>query len=272
MLVKAVLLTGFLFGCVHLALFGQPLVVAHRGASGEAPENTLPAFELAWQQGADAIEGDFHLTKDGEVVCIHDGDTRKVSGRNLVVKNSTLAELKKLDVGSRKGAAYEGTSIPTIGEVFKTIPPKKKIYIEIKCGLEIVLPILREVAKSGLKKEQVVFICFKANVIRAVKQKAPEYKAYWLSSFKRNQGGQVMPSLKSVLATLKNVKADGLSSSTDGINDRFIVGLQRNGFEHHVWTVNDAKTAQWFVDRGTRSVTTDFPGKMRNTLKAKAKN
>ena len=141
------------------------MVVAHRGASGEAPENTIPAFNLAWKQGADAIEGDFHLTKDGQVVCIHDANTKKVAGKNLVVKNTTLAELKKLDVGIKKGAAFEGTSIPTIGEVFETIPAKKKIYIEIKCGLEIISPLLREVSKSRLEKEQVVFICFDAKII-----------------------------------------------------------------------------------------------------------
>ena len=60
------------------------MIVAHRGSSYEAPENTLPAFRLAWEQGADAIEGDFHLTKDGQIVCIHDRDTERVSHTNVV--------------------------------------------------------------------------------------------------------------------------------------------------------------------------------------------
>ena len=76
------------------------MIVAHRGASRDAPENTIPAFKLAWEQGADAIEGDFHLTKDGNIVCIHDGNTENVSNTNLVVRESTLAELRKLDVGA----------------------------------------------------------------------------------------------------------------------------------------------------------------------------
>lgn len=113
------------------------MVVAHRGASGEAPENTIPAFNLAWQQGADAIEGDFHLTKDGQVVCIHDANTIKAAGKNLVVKNTTLAELKKLDVGIKKGPAFEGTSIPTIGEVFETIPKKKRSILKSSVGLKL---------------------------------------------------------------------------------------------------------------------------------------
>jgi glycerophosphoryl diester phosphodiesterase len=80
--------------------FAEPFIVAHRGASADAPENTLPAFELAWKQGADAIEGDFHLTRDGKIVCIHDYDTQRVSGSKRVVKDSTLDELRALDAGA----------------------------------------------------------------------------------------------------------------------------------------------------------------------------
>jgi glycerophosphoryl diester phosphodiesterase len=68
----------------------ETMIVAHRGASKEAPENTLPAFELAWKQGADAIEGDFHLTQDGHIVCIHDGNTKQVADTNLVIRNTTF--------------------------------------------------------------------------------------------------------------------------------------------------------------------------------------
>ena len=159
------------------------MIVAHRGASKEAPENTLPAFKLAWKQGADAIEGDFHLTKDGHIVCIHDRNTKKVSGENLVVRNVTLAELRKLDVGVRHGKAFTGTIIPTIAEVFSTIPEKKTIYIEIKCGAEIIPALLQEIEKSDLKREQIVVICFDKKVIKELKSKAPRFKASWLSGF-----------------------------------------------------------------------------------------
>src|SRR5210317_1799983 len=97
-------------------LAGPPLLVAHRGASGDAPENTLPAFQLAWQQGADAIEGDFRLTSDGQIVCVHDGDTKRVANRTLTVKDTSLDELRQLDVGAWKGTRWEGTRIPTLKE------------------------------------------------------------------------------------------------------------------------------------------------------------
>ena len=143
-----------------VAGWAKPLIVAHRGSSFERPENTLPAFELAWEQGADAIEGDFLLTKDKQIVCIHDHSTKRLANRNLVVGESTLEELRELDVGSHKDLSWKGTRIPTISEVFATIPDKKKIFIEVKCGMEIIPYLVKEIGKSNLKPEQIILICF----------------------------------------------------------------------------------------------------------------
>ena len=82
------------------------MIVAHRGASSDAPENTLPAFRRAWELGADAIEGDFRLTKDGRIVCIHDKDTKRVADAKLVVSDATLAQLRTLDVGGAHGFGH----------------------------------------------------------------------------------------------------------------------------------------------------------------------
>ena len=76
------------------------MIVAHRGASFDAPENILSAFKLASEQGADAIEGVVLLTKDNQIVCIHDKTTKRLSDQNLVVAESSLEQLKTLDVGS----------------------------------------------------------------------------------------------------------------------------------------------------------------------------
>ena len=117
----------------------------------DAPENTLPAFKLAWEQGADAIEGDVLLTKDNQIVCIHDKTTKRLSDQNLVVAESSLEQLKTLDVGSWKNKKYKGTQIPTISEVFATVPKGKKIFVEVKCGLEIIPYLVKEIQKSDLK-------------------------------------------------------------------------------------------------------------------------
>jgi glycerophosphoryl diester phosphodiesterase len=240
----------------------EPLIVAHRGASRDAPENTIPAFQLAWEQGADAIEGDFHLSKDGEIVCFHDADTKRVAGTQLVVRQSTLAELKQLDVGATHGVAFNGTRIPTIAEVFATIPQGKKIFIEVKCGAEIIPTLLNEIDQSGLTQEQIVVISFNKQVIQQLKIKAPQYKASWLCSFNKQETGEITPSLATVLKTLKQIQADGLSSNT-AVPASVIEAVSQQGYEWHVWTINDLNTARRMQALGVLSITTDVPGTMR---------
>ena len=242
------------------------MIVAHRGASRDAPENTIPAFELAWRQGADAIEGDFRLTKEGEIVCIHDKDTKRVAGRKLVVGESTLSELRELDVGARRGKDFEGTTIPTIAEVFSTIPRQKRIYIEIKCGAEIIPPLLEEIGKSGLEDEQIVAICFDRDVLRDIKTEASQYKTSWLCSIKRDESGETRPSLDEVLGVLEDIDADGFSFGKDGVDRVFVEGIIAAGYEPHVWTVDNIETAARMRAWGALSTTTNVPGRMRKHL------
>ena len=242
------------------------MIVAHRGASRDAPENTIPAFQLAWEQGADAIEGDFRLTKDGYIVCIHDRNTKRVSDTNLIVPNATLAELRKLDVGGRHANAFKGTVIPTLAEVFSIIPEQKTIYIEIKCGAEIIPALLKAIEKSGLKREQIVVICFDKEVLHELKTKAPTLKASWLSSFEKDAFGKRSPSLETVLTTLKQINADGFSSSKDIIDEAFVKSVMEAGYDYHVWTVDDTTTARRFDAWGAKSITTNVPGHIRRSL------
>lgn len=243
----------------------EPFLVAHRGASHDAPENTLPAFELAWKQGADAIEGDFYLTKDGKIVCIHDGDTKRTSGTKLVVKNSTLAELQALDAGAWFKPEFKGTKMPTLREVAATVPAGKKFYVEVKCGPEIVPALVADLAASGLKDEQVVIICFQAPVIAEVKKVKPAYKGYWLASFGKES--PLNPGANKVLSTLRDIKADGFSSKADArLDASFVKTIRDAGFEYHCWTVDDVPTARRFLDFGTLSVTTNRPEFIRKGL------
>src|SRR5512146_3337233 len=98
---------------------GRPLVLGHRGASAEAPENTLAAFRLAMAQGADGVELDVWRCATGEVVVIHDEETRRVAGVSLRVPDSPLAALRALDVGAWKGEAFRGERIPLLAEVLE---------------------------------------------------------------------------------------------------------------------------------------------------------
>ncbi|MDM8540416.1 glycerophosphodiester phosphodiesterase [Desulfococcaceae bacterium HSG9] len=246
----------------------QPFLVAHRGSSQDAPENTLPAFELAWQQGADAIEGDFHLTRDGEIVCVHDEIIRQGIHTQKIVQDSDLDELKLLDVGSRFGKRWKHVRIPTIAEVFQTIPQGKKIYIEIKCGPLILPKLFEELDKSGLTQGQAIIISFNAEVIYQMKRHAPDIKAFFLSNFKKDrQTGQFKPTVEEVLKILQRTHADGFSSKAHKAADEtFINRILDNGYEYHVWTIDKVKTATRFIRMGAMSVTTNVPGYLRKEL------
>lgn len=240
----------------------DPLVVAHRGASRAAPENTLPAFNLAWKHGADAIEGDFRLTLDGVAVCIHDTDTKRVAETNLVVKDSTLAELRTLDVGAWHGKDYKGALVPSAADVFATVPKGKKVYVEVKCGPEIVPVLLKDVEKAKLSVDQVVFISFDAEVIAAFKSAAPELTALWVLKFKKDVMGKIKPSVASVLATLDRINADGCSTKFVNLRESSIRHIEEKGYQFHVWTVDDMKTADRMKNWGVLSITTNVPGRM----------
>jgi glycerophosphoryl diester phosphodiesterase len=265
-MMRILILAASLLAVSHLHA-GEPFLVGHRGASHDAPENTLPSYELAWKQGADAIEGDFHLTSDGKIVCIHDYDTMRVSGTKLIVKDSTLAELRALDVGTSFKPEFKGTKIPTLLEIISTIPAGKKLYLEVKCGTEILPALLKDLATSGIKTEQLVVISFNAPVLAEIKKLKPEYKTCWLASFAKES--PLNPGIDAVLATLRDIKANGFSSKADDrLNTDFVKAVREAGFEYHCWTVDDAATARRFLDLGALSITTNRPGFLREELRA----
>jgi glycerophosphoryl diester phosphodiesterase len=248
----------------------DPMIVAHRGASQDAPENTVPAFKLAWLQGADAIEGDFHLTADGRIVCIHDPDTKKVNDRRLVVAESSLAALQELDVGAWFKERWIGTRIPTLEQVMETVPEGKQIFIEIKCGPEIVPVLVKELDKSALKQSQIVVISFKGAVIAALKEKRPGIKAFWLTDLERDLTGGFAPHVKDVLATLERIKADGISTAApEFLTADYIKAIRDAGYEYHVWTVDDPEWAAELIEIGAQSITTNVPGEMIRGLEEK---
>ena len=191
-------------------------IVAHRGASFDAPENTVAAMELAFEQGADGVEADFYLSSDGEIVCIHDKDTQRTAGVKHVIVETPLAELRKLDVGSWKDEKYRGERIPTFAEIAETIPDGKKFIIELKVGPEIVAPLKEALAKTDLKDEQILIICFNENTVAECKKVLPNLKCHWLTGYKQDENtGEWKPTLAEVVATLERSQADGLGTQGD---------------------------------------------------------
>lgn len=247
------------------------MIVAHRGASYDAPENTLAAFRLAWSQKADAIEGDFYLSGDNRIVCIHDRTTKRVAPGQpeLSVADATLDELRQLDVGRWKNEKYAGEKIPTLVEVLATIPQGKQIFLEVKCGPEILNVLKHELEESRMKSNQVVIISFNREVIRQCRLMMPEYRANWLTSYKRHENDNVWkPTVDEVLNTLSRTEATGLGTNGNlHVVDRmFAERVRAAQLELHVWTVNSIEDASRFRSLGVDSITTDRPGYILNGL------
>ena len=110
---------------------GRPLVLGHRGASADAPENTLAAFRLAMAQGADGVELDAWRCASGEVVVAHDEDARRVAAADLRIPDAPLAALRALDVGAWKGERFRGERIPLLAEVLEALP-RAVVNVELK--------------------------------------------------------------------------------------------------------------------------------------------
>ncbi len=243
----------------------EPWIIAHRGASHDAPENTLPAFELAWKQGADGIEGDFHLTADKKIVCIHDFDTKRVSGEKLIISQTNLADLQRLDVGSWKSPQWKDVRMPTLDDVLKTVPEKKKIFIEIKSNQEIIPFLIESLKKSNLPREQIVIISFNQKVISTIREQAPDLVANWLTAF--HNKSPLSPSVDEIGKTLMQLRASGIGIQADArVDHPFAQNILQQGHGLHVWTVDDGTIAKRFRAMGVASITTNRPAWLRTQL------
>jgi len=246
-------------------MVGSTLIIGHRGASRDAPENTLASFRLAFQQGADGLEADFRLTRDGRIVCLHDAGTARTAGADLPVERSTLAELRRLDVGSWKGEEWRGERIPTLEEVLGALPAGKRLFIELKSGVEIVRPLAAVLAASGVAPDRLRLLCFDAQLIRALKEGLPQYRACWLTDYRFR--GSWRPAPRELLATLRECRADGLASRDRAILDLPLVkALREESREIHVWTVDRAAAARRLLELGVDSIMTNRPGWLRQAL------
>ena len=262
---RLALLAGVLVG---LPMSGAAVeIVAHRGASYDAPENTLPAVELGWEQGADAVEVDIHQTSDGTVVAIHDRDTRRVTGELGVVAEMRLDQLLLLDAGAWKGEQWSGTRIPTLAQVLETVPPDKTLVVEIKCPRDV-LPELERVLDASGKREQVMLIAFDYDTISEAKQEMPDLPCYWLYGFSESEAATYgVRSRDDLLERVQRAKLDGLDVRhsgewTAGLAD----ALSKLGKALYVYTVNDADRARRLRDAGVAGITTDRPAFIRKAL------
>lgn len=251
--------------------YGQ-LIIGHRGASHDAPENTLPAFKLALEQGGDGFEGDYWLGAGGTIPCLHDKDTERVAKTKLLVTKAPLEKLRALDVGSWKDPKWRGERMPTFQESLAIVPPGKKFFIELKSGPEVVAPMVKVIERSNVPPEQLVFISFHADAVAECKKQLPHIKALWLCSFKKKKDSdKEPPTAEEVAATIKRIGADGLNAEAvpEYVDAKFIKRLDELGcHEISVWTVDDPQVAKFYADLGAWAITTNRPGWLREQLQA----
>jgi glycerophosphoryl diester phosphodiesterase len=242
-------------------------IVGHRGASHDAPENTLPSVRLGFEQGADAVEVDVFATADGRIVVIHDPDTKRVAGVKLDVARSTLAELRELDVGSWKGEQWAGTLIPTLEEVLEAVPEGRRLLIEVKCE-KSALPYLEQTIEGSGKRGQVVLISFSLPLIEQAKRTMRDVPAYWVYGFSlRERARWGNPTMHGLIRKAEKAGLDGLDLDGDGpISKAFVDKLRAKGMDLYVWTVNDPKRARELLAMGVAGITTDRPGYLRQQL------
>ena len=242
--------------------------ISHRGESMRAPENTMAAFREAVESGADGFECDVYLTRDNQIVCLHDGTAKRTGGLDVKPSQATLAELQALDAGSWKGPQFKGERMPTLDEALSLARDGFEIYVEIKCGTEI-LPRLAEViaAEPKATPERVLFICFNADVIAAVRRQFPAYRAYWLTGTGPRKDGKPGPTIEQILAKAKACQASGVDMQDSvAITPDFIRTVKEAGFSAHIWTVNREPRSRALADMGVETITSDCGVALKHAL------
>ncbi len=235
------------------------LIIAHRGASAQAPENTLAAIRRAWELGADGVEVDVHVTKDGVPVVIHDADTARVAGKKLVVGRSTLKELKQLDVGVRFDEEFTGETIPTLEEVLAEMPARKYLFIEAKEApaaqlAKALMPIFEQHPK-WIANRQILFMSFFPDLLWSAATKFPDLTLLLLLDDKRRLPRRIP----------KRLPSDSLPVHGLGISHKLMLrdeereALLSAGALMNVWTENDPAMRDQWEEAGFDFLTTDVP-------------
>jgi len=233
------------------SLSAQNFYIAHRGASYDAPENTVASVNLAWEKGADAAEIDVYLALDNRVMVIHDKDThRTCQGKNFTVATTPSIVLRDLDAGSWKAPEFKGEKIPFLEEIITTVPEGKTLVVEIKCGSEIIPQLERILTKSS-KKTQIIFISFGWETILDIRKAFPENKAYWLSGDKKS-------ALKKISA-VADAGLEGINMQFSAIDSELMAAAKEYNLEVLAWTVDNPEEAKRLNALGVTHITTNRP-------------
>ncbi|TBL81760.1 glycerophosphodiester phosphodiesterase [Paenibacillus thalictri] len=237
----------------------QLLVIAHRGAKGEAPENTLAAFRLGLEQGCDAIELDIHLSKDGELIVIHDATLDRTTDMKGAVNDLTVAELKQADAGSWFDEKFAGERLPLLEEVFDLTPPDVMINVEIKGSYGRKLEhALCALMKRKNRVHNVVVSSFDHKSLMFLKLLLPEAKIGLLYDMNAAK--------HSALADTLGLPVYSLHPNMKRIDTEDVREAIERGLRVYPYTINDEAQMQEAIDYGVSGIITDYPGRLNGLL------
>jgi glycerophosphoryl diester phosphodiesterase len=233
----------------------RPVVnVAHRGASGHFPENTLPAFEAAIAAGAAMCELDPQRTRDGAIVVIHDSTVDRTTDGRGKVAAMTLAQLRGLDAGSWRDSSFAGTRIPTLAEALDFAHGCCGLNLELKApGLEAELcHIVHDRQMDG----RVLVSSFDWKAVANVRRVAPHLRAGLLA----NRGAARM------IDAAVNLGAAAINPEVSMITERLCTEAHQRNLTVYAWTVDDASEMRRLIELGVDGIMTNYPERLRAIL------
>ena len=227
--------------------------IAHRGASGTAPENTLVAFKKAIDIGVDAVELDLHGTADGEVVVIHDATLERTTNHDGRVNQATLETIQRADAGGWFAPEFVGEPVPTLVEALECIAQKAIAVLEIKDPLiaEAVVARIQETRTRDLT----VIISFHTTVLQTVRALEPRIPTGWLIGTHDNN--HVSP--VQLCQQLGELGSNLLNVNHHRITAEFAYEVQRRGIALWCWTVDDIPRMREMEAFGVQGITSNYP-------------
>jgi glycerophosphoryl diester phosphodiesterase len=233
-------------------------IVAHRGFSSIAPENTLIAMVKGFKAGADGCELDVYQTKDGHLVVMHDNDVERTTNGKGKIADMTLAEIKKLDAGSWKGPEYKGEPVPTLEEVLKYAKSVKgHLVIEIKAE-KIAANVLAAI-KAQHMQNRVTVISFNEQTVKDVHALDPKISVGFLYGSDKTPGDTPMEKAKWLAEKTRNTGANMIDIVWKQVTPELIQVFHCQGMKVWAWTVDDPNEMAKLMNMNIDSITTNKP-------------
>jgi len=234
--------------------FSSPIIFAHRGSSVYAPENTLAAFELAVQQGAQAIEFDAKLSADGYVIAIHDQRVDRTTDGSGKVAEMPLSAMRELDAGSSFSNKFRGERIPTLDEIFEAVGKRILINVELTnyaTPFDALVPKVVELVKRHALEKRILFSSFLPHNLQRVRRLLPEAPRGLLTWAGRTGA------CSRTIGWLGPYQA--LHPFFTSVTRKLVQRFHAVGQRVHAWTVNDEAEMRRLLALGVDGIFTDDP-------------